>query len=625
MKKLLLSLFSCSVFALPVSAQPFSYSLMSHELPTSRNGALAMGDYNGDGRMEILILANIDNAPDGRIYQNMGLKTVQDRTGPITVQSFFDTRPGPAMPKMVYSALALADVDLDGDLDFAASGAAAEQAPYNPLSGVYTNKGISLPIEKSAIRIEALYSGALAWGDIDQDGDPDLAQCGLNAEGVATTKIFRNNFPTVSFTDTGFSLEGAGNCALAWGDYDKDGDLDLVISGSTNTGMATKLYRNDQTGFSEVNAGLIPLVHSSVDWGDYDNDGDLDLLVSGGRISPEIMTGVTKLYRNDGGFLTDTKADLNGIFAGRTAWADYDNDGDLDIISIGAQSPLVNAKGRIYQNQSGTFAHTVNVVGMMLGGVALGDLDGDYDADLLVFGFTGEVYSTNYFRNEVLNYNLLPKAPANLQAEVTGTSVKLSWAAGSDFMTPTAGLSYNLRVGTTTGGQNVVNAMANINSGRRLVTGLGNAGQSTTYTLKNLKKGTYYWSVQTLDSGYAASTFSQEGSFTISAAQEVVHPTPTESDELPNDQITLHPNYPNPFAGSTNLRYSLPKAAYVSLRVVDILGKEVRIVQTGYQNAGMNQVQWDAKTADGQPVAAGVYLIELSTGTEKRVQKVVVQ
>ena len=80
---------------------------------------------------------------------------------------------------------------------------------------------------------------------------------------------------------------------------------------------------------------------------------------------------------------------------------------------------------------------------------------------------------------------------------------------------------------------------------------------------------------------------------------------------------------PTPFNGSTRVRYTLPRAATVSLRVLDVLGKPVRVLARGQQAAGEHTVRWDGRDDAGQPLPSGVYLIRLEAGGQVATRKVV--
>jgi hypothetical protein len=75
----------------------------------------------------------------------------------------------------------------------------------------------------------------------------------------------------------------------AWGDYDNDGRLDILLTGSTNV---AQIWRNTGNGFSNINASLPGVAYSSVAWGDYDNDGRLDVLLTGQTTSTQLISQV---------------------------------------------------------------------------------------------------------------------------------------------------------------------------------------------------------------------------------------------------------------------------------------------------------------------------------------------
>ena len=234
----------------------------------------------------------------------------------------------------------------------------------------------------------------VAWGDYDGDGDDDLYLTNQSA----ANRLFRND-GAGGFADVaaGTPLADAGqSMGAAWGDYDNDRDLDLYLA---NTGSETnRLFRNDGAGgFVDVAPGT-PMADAGsgqgVGWADYDNDGDLDLYLANGW-EPN------RLFRNDAaqGFVNvagGTSLEDSGNGFG-VAWGDYDNDGDADLYLTNNTNPNV-----LYRNDGASgFVDVANGTPLAnsSGGVQSiwGDHDSDGDLDLYLSNTTP---SNILFRND---------------------------------------------------------------------------------------------------------------------------------------------------------------------------------------------------------------------------------
>jgi len=455
----------------------------------------AWGDYDNDGDLDILLTGTNGSNSVAKVYRN--------NSG-----NFTDINA--ALKGVNNSSVDWGDYDRDGDLDILLTGL---DDTSNSVSKVYRNDSGSFT--DITANLQGVGASSANWGDYDNDGDLDILLAGstvISGSSVQVTRVYRND--SGSFTDIGANLQGVWIGSADWGDYDKDGDLDILITGSTGSFSSgiSKVYRNDGGIFTDINASLTGVFTSDAAWGDYDNDGDLDILLAG-----SISNGsspVAKIYRNDGGNFTEINAGLQGAYYSSVDWGDYDNDGDLDILLAGANPSSIS---KLYRNDGGSFTDiSANLQGVFGSSLAWGDYDKDGDLDILLAGnpFGASSGITKVYRNNILTVNTVPTKPTGLNASASGNSVTLSWNPATDAETPQTGLTYNLRVGTTPGGSEIMSPMANSNGTRKVVQ-MGNVNQDISWTLKKLKPGTYYWSVQAIDTSFDGSTFATEGSFTV--------------------------------------------------------------------------------------------------------------
>ena len=237
--------------------------------------------------------------------------------------------------------------------------------------------------------------------------------------------------PFVEISDR-FPYEGKfTNSTFDFADIDDDGDQDMVLSGysSGEPGPILRLYTSDDKGrlTLETNQNFPSLIRGTVDLVDIDNDGDPDLLISGNDYPTAITNGQTYLYRNDGTgqFLPDTTHPFPGVARGVTDFADFDQDGDIDLILSGNTSQNSTTIGYYRNDGSGQFEFFPFAPSSIFITASLshGDVDNDGDLDLFQTGKDSLYNGTSilYLNDGTGNFTQAPNQ--NFIGDHTGESV----------------------------------------------------------------------------------------------------------------------------------------------------------------------------------------------------------
>jgi hypothetical protein len=523
--------------------------------------------------------------------------------------------------------IAWGDYDNDGDADAVVASQGATTL-YRNDAGTLVRTPTVLPEYWEDSDFSTMDLRSLTWADYDNDGDLDLLVPSVVGEFVyAPTAVLRNDGAGTGdawiFTDVGASLPATSNAVSVWADMEGDGDLDLLLANVSPWGdNLMNTYRNDGGSFTEIDTALAFIRYGMADWGDVDADGDLDIVYGGNMDLPSGFgeTVVRILFSDGAGGYTpfdivhefQSPAEPWLDFTAVT-WADYDSDGDVDLLVSGEWLGEGEIFGRamVYGNDgSGIFAPVNAPLPAPIAGNAGGaftwfDVDSDGDLDYFVAGGyyveggNGLIEArTQLFRNDAPGANAAPSAPGSLVAAPSGDAVTLSWTPAVDDATPTAALTYDLEI---------VPTGATPGAGRALPQP-GNVRANTAWTFEGLADGVYAWSIRAIDSAFNGGTAAQ-GTFTIGGTTGVRTPRA--------GGLALAGPFPNPFSQSARFVVSTERDQQASIVVYDVRGHRVAVLHDGVLAKGANTF-----SLDGSNLASGIYFIRATTGGQSATRRI---
>ncbi|MCX7610944.1 MAG: T9SS type A sorting domain-containing protein, partial [Ignavibacterium sp.] len=630
---------------------------------TSRTTGGMFADINQDGWLDYVVANGNDMARQRvAVYYNTGTGT-------------FPTTPNWQSTDIDYHGhLDVGDVNGDGYPDVAVSVyLGANGFSSRGKVKLYLNNNGTLSSNPSWTSSDNFYSFSCAFGDANGDGRLDLAvACGESYYNYPEQqRIYLNiggtleNLPSWKSTASFYSYD------VNWFDMDNDGDLDLVFG---NEGFPNYVFRNNNGNITTTpvwQSTDASMQANSLFIGDVNKDGFLDLAISDNNQLGG--SGRFKIYLNNNGMLNTTpfwNSDFNGYGSG-ILLADVDFDNDLDLITGAWWSPI-----RIYLNNNGNFntlpQYTSNT-NSVVEAIFCGDVNKDGLQNITKTFIGNGIRKLFYlsdmhlqFINRVIVGNdTLPKNQYCYDLENGWISFANPPLSGMQILIETA-KSISLDLGVTNWDSNIGNYLftsqiipVELSSFSALlsdnkvylkwttITETNNlgfeiersqksiqeiTGQNNNYQLNWEKIGfvegngttteiNNYFFIDNLSNTfthnlsntlyYRLKQIDLDGSYTYSKVLEVKIKSSKE--------FSLQQNYPNPLNSSTRISWQSPINGWHTIKLFDLLGKEVETIVEGFYESGYHSTLYIINSS----LPSGVYFYQLKVGDYIQTKKLI--
>ncbi|MCU0406909.1 MAG: T9SS type A sorting domain-containing protein [Ignavibacteriaceae bacterium] len=517
---------------------------------------------------------------------------------------------------------AFADINRDGWLDFVVAN--GNDISIQKVVVYYNNGSGTFPATPNWQSADIDYHGHLDVGDVNGDGWLDVAvsvyigQAGFNSPGKV--KLYLNNGGTLSSNPDWISGDLVYTFSCAFGDADDDGDLDLAVAGGEsyyNHPEQPRIYYNNGGTLESLPSWKATISQYSYDvnWADFDNDGDLDLVFAGESTPNRIFENVngtmsvTPIWQS-----TDASQYANSLFV-----CDVNNDGYLD------------GRFKIYLNNNGTLNTTPFWTSTFSGygsGINLTDIDNDNDVDLITGGWWQPV---RIYLNSSGTFTAAPQYTSTstsvveviVMGDVDNDAIEdvqenfVSDGLKKLFYLPRTPLQKLSRVIVETDTLQFNQYCYDLENGWVMLAVQPDSGANI------LVEASVSWDI---DMGIT-NWDQNKGNYLY---LNTLNPVFVNTEENLPEGFVLYQNYPNPFNPSTTLSFVIGHSSFVSLKVYDVLGNEIATLVNEELTAGEYEVSFDSHSgevrnlpAGRQGLTSGIYFYQLQAGSFIQTKKMV--